>query len=181
MTNRISRPRRAFGMLAVAAGLGIGGAGTALAVGDYDIYTAAPTCSAGEVYDQLLDFCTAAAPGAVNDRMFTDYAYVLARFERYEEAIALLDMVAEKNTPTWYNVKGFATRKMGNVEEGIGYYEKALELDPTHVASREYLGEAYISQGNMDAAKEQLAEIEKLCGNTCREYSMLAEAIKAAS
>lgn len=166
--------------LSIAAGLGFFlalGAAPAGAVGDYDPYTAAPNCTAGEVYDQLLDFCVEATKGAVNDRMLYEYAYVLARFDRFDEAASLLDLLQDPETPPALNVRGFVTRKMGKIDEGIGYYMKALELNPDYVQAREYLGEAYIAQGKPDMAREQLAEIEKRCGNTCREYAMLAEAI----
>ena len=40
-------------------------------------------------------------------------------------------------------------------------------------------GEAYLQQGNVDAAREQLAEIEKRCGRDCREYALLSGQIDA--
>jgi hypothetical protein len=43
---------------------------------------------------------------------------------------------------------------------------------------REYLGEAYVIQGKMTEAKEQLRIIEKICGTECEEYEDLANAIK---
>ena len=45
---------------------------------------------------------------------------------------------------------------------------------------REYLGEAYVTQGKLDLAKAELAEIEKRCGTTCEPYEDLAEAIEHA-
>ena len=45
---------------------------------------------------------------------------------------------------------------------------------------REYLGEAYIIQGKIDLAKDQLATIEELCGKECEYYEDLADAIRQA-
>jgi hypothetical protein len=35
------------------------------------------------------------------------------------------------------------------------------------------MGEAFLQLGQVDKAKEQLAEIGKRCGSNCREYTML--------
>ena len=46
---------------------------------------------------------------------------------------------------------------------------------------REYLGEAYVIQGNFDLAKNQLATIERLWGSKeCEYYEDLAEALEKA-
>ncbi len=168
-----------------AAGLGVivtlAATGQSRAVEDFDPETASPMCGEGAVYDSLLQSCTAAAPGAVSDRMFWEYAYVLARFDRNEEADKLLAFVADQSSPRYLNVRGYVSRKLGRAEESIEAYLKAIELDPDYVNAREYLGEAYILQGNLDLAKEQLAEIEKRCGNTCTQYTMLVDAISKAS
>jgi hypothetical protein len=54
-----------------------------------------------------------------------------------------------------------------------------VALDPDYTLVREYLGEAYVIQGKLDLAKQELAEIEKRCGTTCEPYEDLAEAISA--
>jgi tetratricopeptide (TPR) repeat protein len=82
--------------------------------------------------------------------------------------------------PKVLNYRGYATRKLGRVDEGVGYYRKAVELDPKYAQVREYLGEAYVIQGKLDLAKEQLNVIQSLCGTGCEEYKDLAEAIEAA-
>ena len=66
------------------------------------------------------------------------------------------------------------------MEEGIAFYQKAVALDPDYTLVREYLGEAYVTQGKLDLARTELAEIEKRCGTTCEPYEDLAEAIEAA-
>ena len=94
----------------------------------------------------------------------TEYAYSLAKANRYQEAIDVLDMLDNPNTPRALNYRGYATRKLGRTDEGIGYYLKSVALDPNYSQVREYLGEAYVIQGKFDLAKDQLATIEKLCG-----------------
>ena len=70
--------------------------------------------------------------------------------------------------------------ELGRTEEGIGYYLQSVALDPNYAQVREYLGEAYVTQGKIDLAKEQLQVIETLCGTGCEEYEDLAEAIETA-
>ena len=60
------------------------------------------------------------------------------------------------NTAEALNYRGYATRKLGRVDEGIGYYLQSVALDPEYTLVREYLGEAYVIQGKLDLAKEQL-------------------------
>jgi Flp pilus assembly protein TadD len=118
---------------------------------------------------------------AASDADRTDYAYRLAKAERYEEALSLLDTLQEPNTAKALNYRGYATRKLGRTDEGIGYYLKSVALDPNYAQVREYLGEAYVIKGRMDLAQEQLQTIKTLCSTSCEEYRDLAEAIDNAS
>lgn len=70
-------------------------------------------------------------------------------------------------------------RKLGQVDEAIRLYAQALDIDPDYLPAREYLGEAYLSQGQRAAAADQLRQIEQRCGNACSEYLDLAEALEA--
>jgi Flp pilus assembly protein TadD len=88
-------------------------------------------------------------------------------------------MVQSPNTPEALNYRGYITRKLGRTNEGIGYYLQSVALDPQYAQVRGYLGEAYVIQGKLDLAKEQLQVIRKLCGIECEEYQDLAEAIEA--
>jgi Flp pilus assembly protein TadD len=139
-----------------------------------------PNCPRGQVYDQRKMMCVTARSGLVDDRSLVAYAGALARAERFEEALATLDLMQDPNTAEALNYRGYATRKLGRIEEGIGYYQQAVALDPEYTLVREYLGEAYVIQGKLDLAKQQLSEIEQRCGTTCEPYEDLAEAIEAA-
>src|SRR6266851_5156590 len=75
------------------------------------------------------------------------------------------------------NYRGYATRKLGRVDEGIGYYKKSVALDPRYAKVREYLGEAYVIKGDTAHARGQLAVIKTICGTGCEEYTHLAQAI----
>jgi tetratricopeptide (TPR) repeat protein len=72
-----------------------------------------------------------------------------------------------------------ATRKLGDIDKGIGYYHQALAIDPGYTKVREYLGEAYLQKGDVVKAKEQLTEIADRCGGPCDDYELLVKAIAA--
>ena len=136
------------------------------------------TCDKGMVWVEKDKKCVAKHSGVLPDRDLTEYAYALAKANRFQEAIDVLDILQDPNTPRALNYRGYATRKLGRTEEGIAYYLRSVELDPTYTQVREYLGEAYVTLGKFDLAKEQLAMIEKLCGaSECEEYDALAAAI----
>ena len=50
-------------------------------------------------------------------------------------------------TPKVWNYRGYATRKLGRLDEGIGYYLKSVSLDPHYAAGPRISGEAYVVKG----------------------------------
>ncbi len=139
------------------------------------------TCDKGKVWDTKKKVCVTKHSGVLPDNQLTDYAYALAKAARYQEAIETLDLLQNPVTPRALNYRGYATRKLGRTEEGIHYYLQSVELDPHYVQVREYLGEAYVTLGKFDLAKEQLGAIKELCGSdSCEYYADLAAALAKA-
>jgi tetratricopeptide (TPR) repeat protein len=136
-----------------------------------------PACGKGEVWDSKSQKCVKAENGVLPDRELTDYAFALVKAGRYSEALAMLDLLRDPNTPVALNYRGYATRKLGRIDEGISYYLKAIALDPQYAQVREYLGEAFVIKGDMAAANAQLQAIKQICGTVCEEYEHLAVAI----
>ena len=136
------------------------------------------TCQRGKVWDPKTHKCLAQRSGVLPDDQLADYAYALAKAERYQDAIEVLDLSQNPNTPKALNYRGYATRKLGRTDEGIGYYLKSVSLDPNYAQVREYLGEAYVIEGKFELAKDQLTAIKAICGsNSCDEYDDLERAI----
>ena len=152
-------------------------AGAARADGGGKDGAAHPTCPRGQVWDSRTQRCVQAHSGILPDKALADNAYALAKAERYDEALAVLDLMQDRETPEALNYRGYATRKLGRVDEGIGYYLKSVSLDPRYAQVREYLGEAYVIKGDVEQAREQLRAIEAICGTDCEEYEDLAKAI----
>jgi tetratricopeptide (TPR) repeat protein len=145
--------------------------------GSGDDRSPTPTCGRGEVWDSRSKRCVKAENGILPDKALAENAFALAKAERYLEALAVLDLLQDPNTAEALNYRGFATRKLGHLDEGISYYLQSVALDPQYAQVREYLGEAYVQKGDIARAKAQLEAIEKICGRDCEEYADLAEAI----
>jgi tetratricopeptide (TPR) repeat protein len=160
-----------FGLSLIAGGQGFADSGGASSTDRM------PSCAAGEVYNSSTKKCEKQRAGLMPDEGYTNYAYSLLKSGRYTEVIGVLDLLQHPETPVALNYRGYATRKLGRVDEGIGYYLKSVALDPQYAQVREYLGEAYIVKGDMASAKAQLAAIKQICGTVCDEYQHLAVAI----
>tara|TARA_B100000886_G_scaffold240607_1_gene168739 strand:+ start:324 stop:809 length:486 start_codon:yes stop_codon:yes gene_type:complete len=92
--------------------------------------------------------------------------------KRYERAIKFLLKSNKKkpNKADTLNYLGFATRKIGDFENGEKYYLQGLAIEPNHIGINEYLGELYVATNRMDLAKERLSILEKC---NCKEYNQL--------
>ena len=115
--------------------------------------------------------------GKLTDDDLFETGRALAYAGRYGEAIQMLGLVSDKNDPRVLNMLGFSHRKSGRIEVGLGYYQEALAANPDFVLAREYMGEAFLTLGDIASAKNQLSEIEKRCGKGCEEYALLAKQI----
>ena len=107
----------------------------------------------------------------------TDFqkAEYMIKGEQYADAIPLLQKVVTDNprdADSW-NYLGFASRKLGKLDESLGYYEKALKLDPRHKGAHEYLGELYLMMKNLPKAEEQLTLLKGICATNCEEVEDL--------
>lgn len=135
-------------------------------------------CKDGKVWDKQQQKCVVPKQGQLDDDSLYEAGRDLALAGRYGEAIAVLSLAADKSDPRILNYLGYSHRKQGRVLVGLGYYQEALRADPDYTLVREYLGEAYLQLGDVEAARGQLAEIEKRCGSGCAEHVELARQIE---
>lgn len=102
-------------------------------------------------------------------------AEYLIKGEKCAEAIPILQGVVADNprdADAW-NYLGFCHRQLGKNQEALGYYEKALKLNPKHKGAHEYLGELYLKMGNLPKAEEELVILKGLCPGGCEELEDL--------
>ncbi len=168
------RNRLVSGGAAVAVGLLLSLSPAAAAGGGSDT----PPYPAGPVYNSAKQKCEAKT-SATDPQTLFETGRALAYAGRYEEAIETLAAAAESSHPGVFNMLGYAHRKQGRLLVALGYYEEALRLDPNHVLTREYLGEANLQMGDLAAARDQLSEIENRAGRQSAEFAELSKHIAA--
>jgi tetratricopeptide (TPR) repeat protein len=106
-------------------------------------------------------------------------AKALIEAGNYAAAMPLLQQVVARDARNAdaYNLMGYATRKSGDPNGALVYYNQALGLDPKHLGAHEYVGEAYLQLGRLPEAEQHLARLDSLCVFGCAEYRMLKTAI----
>lgn len=97
----------------------------------------------------------------------------------YANALPLLQQVVAKDPKNAdaYNLMGYATRKSGDPNGSLQYYQQALAIDARHLGAHEYVGEAYLMLDRPAEAEQHLARLNSLCVFGCSEYRMLKTAI----
>jgi predicted Zn-dependent protease len=97
----------------------------------------------------------------------------------YKGALPLLQQVVAKDPKNAdaFTLIGYATRKLGDPNGSLQYYNTALSLDPKHIGAHEYIGEAYLMLDKPQEAEQELATLNALCVFGCTEYKTLKAAI----
>ena len=75
------------------------------------------------------------------------------------------------------NLLGYAYRNAGKLDLAFQHYKRALQLDPRHIGTHEYIGEAYLMVNNLAKAEEHLAMLKRHCPGYCEEYDDLNKKI----
>ena len=111
-------------------------------------------------------------------------AYELVYNKKFDKSIKLLQKIAKRKDlgekkADVYNLLGFSYRKHSepDLDKALESYKIALETNPEHLGAHEYLGELYITLGNMNKANEMLNNLEKIAGTNSMEYIKLKKAI----
>ncbi len=104
----------------------------------------------------------------------------LAYNGNYKAAIGYFKKSIEKNSKNAdaFNMLGYSSRKLGKNEEAFKYYNQALELDPKHRGTHEYIGKLYLNLSKPEKAKKHLDKLDSICFFGCDEYSSLKNAIE---
>ena len=111
-------------------------------------------------------------------------AYELVYDKKFDKSIKLLTKIAERKDlgekkADVYNLLGFSYRKHSepDLDKALESYKIALETNPEHLGAHEYLGELYITLGNMKKANKMLNNLEEIAGTNSMEYIKLKKAI----
>jgi tetratricopeptide (TPR) repeat protein len=174
---RISLSLVKVGILAVALSLGGTLAFAASGGGSSGSGASTPSCPKGEVWSGSK---CAKSTSSLDDKQLYTQGRDLALAGRYTEALTALEAVKNQNDAMVLTMIGYSKRKLGNYDDGVALYQRALAIDPSNVNTHEYLGEAYAEKGKLDLAKAELVKVASVCGTTCEQYQDLAKAIVAA-
>jgi tetratricopeptide (TPR) repeat protein len=132
----------------------------------------------------LLPTNSALAVDNVTSRDAPDLTSVRAKIKAKDFKGALAELTPMLQTylhADVYNLMGFSLRKIGDQKQAYTFYRKALDFDPQHKGALEYLGELYVETGQIDKARENVAQLKKLCPGGCEELADLEKTIAEAS
>lgn len=149
--------------------------------GDGDTPTPTKTtkeCTGGKIWSDQKNACVDPGSGSLNDDIrygaVREYAYA----GDFAAAQTILATMADQSDDRVLTYWGFTHRKMGQVELGMSYYQRALEINPDNLLVRSYMGQAFVEAGETYLAYEQLQEIRARGGDGSWPATSLAEAIR---
>ena len=127
-------------------------------------------------HDEAPDPSSDAPPAAQPGKSGYERAEYLIKSEKYEEALPLLRGILKDNPndADTLNYLGYVNRKLHNYKKSLDFYQRALAVDPDHKGAHEYLGELYLQMKDVAKAREQLAEVKRICVTNCEEAEDLA-------
>jgi thioredoxin-like negative regulator of GroEL len=136
-------------------------------------------CKDGQVWDKKMKKCLDAESSLLTDDARYEAARELAYAGQYKNAQVVLAAMSDQADTRVLTYYGFTHRKAGNVDLGMAYYQKALAADPNNLLARSYMGQGLVAQGDKDAARLQLVEINARGGKGTWPEVALANAIES--
>ncbi len=97
----------------------------------------------------------------------------------YSAALPLLQKVVagDPDKADAWNYLGYAKGQLGQYDQALADYGRALAIEPKHRGANEYLGELHLKMGNLAAAEDRLKVLDGACFFGCAEYDELKAAI----
>jgi tetratricopeptide (TPR) repeat protein len=142
-----------------------------------DVGPANTSCDSHAKGSAAWSSCVGRATTALADDQLFYAGYWLAKTGQYQRALDYLAL-AQKKDERVLTYMGFATRKLGHVDEALPLYRQALAVNPDYTVARAYLGEAFLTKNEPARARAELAEIAQRCGTACPTYVDLAGHIR---
>ena len=115
---------------------------------------------------------------AAKDKLADARKFIAAK--QWPQAVDALKRVNDSGSADWHNLLGYSLRK-GATPDLVGaekHYAEALRIDPKHKGALEYSGELMLMKGDLGAAEQRVATLEKVCGAGCEELADLKQAVQ---
>jgi tetratricopeptide (TPR) repeat protein len=154
-----------------------------LAAGGGDSVAPKPTqttkeCKTGKVWSDKKKRCVNPENSGLSDDALYHAVRELAYSGRLEEAQRVLAAMPDQSDDRVLTYWGFTHRKLGNVELGMTYYQKALAANPDNHLVRSYKGQAHVEAGDLVLARAELLQIRNRGGSGTWAEQSLRTAIK---
>jgi tetratricopeptide (TPR) repeat protein len=121
-------------------------------------------CQASQIWDEKAEACLDAVESRFNDTNRYDAVRELAYAGAFDRAMAVLDTFENALDDGRLTYLGLVSRKMGDEEAGMAWYQAALVQNSDNLLARSYMGQAYVTAGDAVAARAQLREIRRRGG-----------------
>lgn len=135
-------------------------------------------CSNGMVWDAKAGACVAPKNSGLDDDLLYQAVRELAYDGQIDHAIAALDAMEGQQDDRVLTYRGFTARKLGRVDEAMGWYRQALDQNPDNLLARSYMGQGLLEQGDLLGARAQLLEIRSRGGSGSWAETALLSAIE---
>ena len=137
------------------------------------------TCKGSQVWDAAKKQCVDSRGSSLGQDVLGDAVRELAYAGRNTDAQAVLSAMKDQDSDLVLTYWGFTHRKLGDMDKAMMFYERALDKNPDNLLARSYMGQGLVTEGKIDAAKQQLAEIRARGGAGGWPEVSLANAIES--
>jgi tetratricopeptide (TPR) repeat protein len=99
----------------------------------------------------------------------------------WKVAITALEFAAlrDPSNADIHNYLGYAYHRLRDLGPAMQHYQQALTFNRRHRGAHEHLGELYLTLGDPEKARDQLAALDAICLIPCEEFADLKRTIVA--
>ncbi len=140
--------------------------------------TKTKNCFGKRVYDEKKGRCVKPEKSSFNQQELMDAAREKAYAGRYDDAIGVLDAMADQQSDMVLTYRGFTARKLGDLKLANMYYQEAIDANPDNILARSYMAQGFVEAGDKLAAMMELREIRARGGAGTWAEQSLAKALE---
>jgi len=136
-------------------------------------------CKGVRVWDENKGRCVRPKQSSLDEQGLYEAVRELAYAGRYTDAMGVLAAMPDQQDDRVLTYYGFTNRKLGDLDAAMMFYTAALDKNPDNMLARSYMGQGMVESGDLDGARDQLAEIETRGGGYTWAATSLRKAIYA--